>query len=483
MLDRREILTAMTAAGALAATLAAPGAGARARTKTPAVTAFPPGFLWGAATAAYQVEGAWNEDGKGESIWDRFVLAPGKIKNGDTGRVACDSYHRLDEDLALLKDLGAKTYRFSIAWTRIQPDGSGPANTRGLDYYARLTDGLLAAGIRPLPTLYHWDLPQELEDRGGWPVRDTSDRFADYAGMVAAALGDRIDNWGMFNEPKTFVELGYLDGVFAPGRKDPAAFLKAQHVVNIAQGKAYRAIKAARSGLKVGGAFDVGPMQAATSDPADAAAAERYHKFLNLWYIEPVLTGAYPEGVLPADSQAALQGFLPGDEKLMRADLDFIGLNYYSQWHVRHDDSVTIPGLAASGDWASGDDEKTDFGWDIFPEGLYQILTQMQKVTGQIPLEITENGCAYNLAPGPDGVVHDQKRIDYYRAHFLQMARAIHDGVPLRAYHAWSLMDNFEWTSGYTERFGLVHVDFDTLKRTPKDSFAWYRGIIAANAV
>ena len=479
MLDRREMLAGLTAAG----TLVAAGANARIKAEGSEATAFPPGFLWGAATAAYQVEGAYNEDGKGESIWDRFVLAPGKIKNGDTGKVACDSYHRLDEDLALLRDMGAKTYRFSIAWTRIQPDGTGPVNDKGLDYYKRLTDGLLSAGIRPLPTLYHWDLPQELEDRGGWPVRDTSDRFADYAGLVTAALGDRIGNWGMFNEPKTFVELGYLDGVFAPGRKDPMAFLKAQHVVNLAQGKAYRAIKAANGKLKVGGAFDVGPMHPASDDPADVAAAARYHKFLNLWYIVPVLTGAYPDGVLPPDQQATLQDFRPGDEQTMRADLDFIGLNFYSQWHVRNDPNCAVPGLSASGDWASGNDEKTDFGWDIYPQGLYEILTQMQQATGQIPIEITENGCAYNQPPGPDGVCHDQKRIDYYRAHFLQLKRAIDAGVPVRGYHAWSLMDNFEWTSGYTQHFGLVHVDFDILKRTPKDSFHWYKDVIAANAV
>ena len=478
MLDRREMLAALAAAGTLAAT----GANAKPKAAAPAA-AFPPGFFWGAATAAYQVEGGWNEDGKGESIWDRFVLAPGKIKNGDTGKVACDSYHRYGDDIALLKDLGAKSYRFSIAWTRIQPDGTGPVNDKGLDYYKRLTDGLLAAGIRPFPTLYHWDLPQELEDRGGWPVRDTSDRFADYAGLVAGALGDRIENFSLFNEPKTFVELGYLDGVFAPGRKDPAAFLKAQHVVNLAQGKGCRAIKAAKSGLKVGGVYDVGPMYPATSDPADAAAAERYHKFLNLWYIVPPLTGAYPEGVLPADQQAALQDFRPGDDQLMRADLDFAGINFYSRWQVHNDPDCPIPGLAARGDWASGNDEKTDFGWDIYPEGLYVILKQMQQVTGQLPLEITENGCAYNLAPGADGVIHDQKRIDYYRAHFVQLARAIGDGVPVRGYHAWSLIDNFEWASGYTQHFGLCAVDPATQNRTPKDSFNWYKGIIAANAV
>jgi beta-glucosidase len=286
---------------------------------------FPTGFLWGAATAAYQIEGAYNEDGKGESVWDRFVLAPGKIKNGDTGNVACDSYHRYRDDIALLRAFNLKSYRFSIAWTRIQANGTGPANQRGLDYYERLTDALLEAGIRPLPTLYHWDLPQELEDRGGWPNRDTAARFADYAAIMGRALGDRIENWSLFNESKAFTQLSYWQGVFAPGRKDALAFLKATHTVNLAHGMGFRALKAANARIKVGSVYDVSPQLPATDSAADRAAAAAMDKLSNLWFVVPVLTGQYPEGVLPADRQAALLGMQVGDEQLMRADLDFVG--------------------------------------------------------------------------------------------------------------------------------------------------------------
>lgn len=475
MYTRRSFLALAAAFSSIAALPARAAAVAKPIT-------FPKGFLWGAATASYQVEGAYAADGKGENIWDRFVLAPGKVLDGSTGNIACDSYHRWAEDVDLLKQIGAKSYRFSISWARIQPTGKGAPNQKGLDYYSRLTDGLLRAGIRPLPTLYHWDLPQALEDEGGWPKRELSDRFTDYAAITAGALGDRIDNWVLFNEPKTFVEAGYLSGGHAPGRKDPAAFLKATHVVNLAQGKAFRAIKGLNSNLKVGGAFDVSPMVPMTSAPEDAAAAERFHKFLNLWYLETALTGAYPTGVLPPARQNDLLGFAAGDEKLIRAPFDFIGLNNYTRFPVKYDPTATdVPGLLASGRWSEGDHEKTDFGWDIDPDGFYTILKLIQKTTGAIPIEITENGAAYNQTPGADGEVHDPKRIAYYKAYLSAVARAIAEGVPIRAYHAWSLLDNFEWAAGYTQRFGLVHVDFATQKRTLKDSAKWYADLIATN--
>jgi beta-glucosidase len=446
---------------------------------------FPPGFLWGAATAAYQVEGAYNEDGKGESVWDRFVLAPGKIKNGDTGNVACDSYHRYRDDIALLRTLNLKSYRFSIAWTRIQPNGVGPANTRGLDYYDRLTDALLEAGIRPLPTLYHWDLPQELEDRGGWPNRDTAARFADYASIMGRRLGDRIDHWCLFNESKAFTQLSYWFGVFAPGRKDALAFLKATHTVNLAHGMGFRALKAANSRLQVGSVYDVSPQLPASDSPADRAAAEAMDKLSNLWFVVPVLTGSYPEGVLPAASQAALLGMQSGDEQTMRADLDFVGLNYYSLTRVAASSQNSgVPGLDVTADWAVGPDEKTDFGWDIYPQGFYDILKRMQQVTGKRPIEITENGAAYNNKPDAAGQIHDTRRIAYLRAHLLSLSRAIADGVPVRAYHCWSLLDNFEWAQGYSQRFGLTYVDFDNhQRRTIKESGYWYAQVAAANRV
>jgi beta-glucosidase len=446
---------------------------------------FPPGFLWGAATAAYQIEGAYNEDGKGESVWDRFVLAPGKIKNGDTGNVACDSYHRYQDDIGLLRALNLKSYRYSIAWTRIQPSGAGPVNQRGLDYYDRLTDALLKAGIRPLPTLYHWDLPQALEDRGGWPNRDTAARFADYASIVGRALGDRVENWCLFNEPKAFTQLGYWLGEFAPGRKDALAFLQATHTVNLAHGLGFRALKAANARVRVGSVYDVSPHIPATDSEADRAAAVAMDKLSNLWFAVPVLTGRYPDGVLPSDRQTALLGMRPGDEQLMRADLDFVGLNYYSLTRVKASATNSgIPGLNLTADWAVGPDEKTDFGWDIYPQGFYDILKRMQQVTGARPIEITENGAAYNDPPDASGQIHDTRRIAYLRAHLAALSRAIGDGVPVRAYHCWSLLDNFEWASGYSQRFGLTYVDFaDRQTRTIKDSGYWYAKIARENRV
>ena len=458
---------------------AAPGA-------QPAVdAAFPQGFLWGAATAAYQVEGAWNTDGRGESIWDRFAHTPGKIKNDANGDVACDSYHRYREDIALMRRLGVKSYRYSIAWPRVQPGGKGGANTKGLDYYKRLTDALLEAGIRPFPTLYHWDLPQPLEDAGGWPNRDTAQRFADYVTLVARALGDRIGQCAIFNEPKTFTHVGYWQGTHAPGRTDPLAMLRATHTVNLAQGLAFRALKSARPSLKVGGVIDVAPMNAATDSAADRDAAGRWYKLLNLWFLYPALRGAYPDGVLPADRQASLLGWQDGDAERVRADLDFVGLNYYSPWVVRHaPEGNGVPGLDTQADWATGSGAKADNGWNIDPHGFYTILKDMAGHAAGRPLEITENGAAYNTVPDAQGRIRDTGRIAWLQQHLRELSHAIRDGVPVRAYHCWSLLDNFEWAEGYTQRFGLVHVDFENgRKRTVKDSGEWYAKVIAANRV
>jgi beta-glucosidase len=446
---------------------------------------FPEGFLWGAATAAYQIEGAWRTDGRGESIWDRFAHTPGKIKNGDNGDVACDSYHRYPEDIELLRALNLKSYRYSIAWPRIQPSGRGAGNAKGLDYYKRLTDALLQSGVRPLVTLYHWDLPQPLEDAGGWPVRDTADRFADYVEIVARALGDRIDHWCIFNEPKTFTGVGYWQGRHAPGRTEPLAFVRATHTVNLAQGRAFRILKAAGERMQIGSAFDVAPMFPATPDYADIAAAERWHRFQNLWFIDPPLRGHYPEGVLPVDRQAELLGWRDGDDTVMRAALDFIGLNYYSPWLVSDaPEGNGVPGLNTRGQWATapGTNPKTDIGWDVYPAGFYDILVRMAYETGGLPIEITENGAACNVGPDGDGLIRDTARQSYLRSHLYELGRAIGDGVPVRAYHCWSLMDNFEWAEGYSQRFGLMYVDFaHGLKRTVKDSGRWFAKVAAAN--
>jgi beta-glucosidase len=485
-LSRRDFLrSAATVAGGLAATRALGGASPPDTTASPAE--FPSGFLWGAATAAYQIEGAWREDGKGESIWDRFSHTPGRVVNDDNGDVACDSYHRYPDDIALLQRLNLRSYRFSISWPRIQPDGRGAANARGLDYYKRLADATLAAGIRPLVTLYHWDLPQSLEDAGGWPQRDTAARFVEYAEILVRALGDRVKDWIVFNEPKAFSSVGYWYGSHAPGRKDPLAFVRATHVINLAQGDAVRAIKAVDAASQVGSAFDVAPMYPATSSPQDAAAAERWHRFQNLWFLYPALHGRYPDDTLQADRQAELLGIRAGDERIVRAPFDFIGLNYYTPVLVRSAPQGNgIPGLDTESLWATmhGEHAKTDIGWAVYPQGFYDILMRMVKETGGLPIEITENGASYNTAPDATGRVHDAARIDYLRGHLDATAQAIRDGVPIRAYHCWSLLDNFEWAYGYSQRFGIVHVDFsDRQRRTIKDSGHWYANVAAANRV
>jgi beta-glucosidase len=447
--------------------------------------AFPPGFLWGAATAAYQIEGAAREDGRGESIWDRFAHTPGKIHHGDSGDVACDSYHRYKDDVALLGQLNLKSYRFSIAWPRVQPDGKGPVNDKGLDYYKRLTDALLEANIRPLPTLYHWDLPQPLEDAGGWPSRDTADRFADYTAIVAAALSDRFTDICIFNEPKTFTSAGYWFGFHAPGRKEPKAFLRATHTVNLAQGKAFRVLKAANPAIQVSSAFDVSPMLPATHWGADIAAAETWHKFQNLWFVDPPLTGRYPEGVLPPEQQAELLGWKDGDERIMRAAFDYIGLNSYTRFVVHYlPFSIGVPGINLFPRWGTGPHDKTDLGWDVDPDGFYDIVMRMARHTGNLPIEITENGAAYNTPPDAAGVIRDDKRIAYLQRYLRALARAIRDGAPIRAYHHWSLLDNLEWAQGFEPRFGLVYVDFaDGQRRTIKESGHWFAKVAADNQV
>ena len=482
-MNRRQLVQGGLASGSL---LGLPRHMSARAAESSSSDAFPTGFMWGAATAAYQVEGAWAEEGKGESIWDRFAHTPGRIKNQATGDVACDSYHLYGDDIALLQALHIKSYRFSISWPRVMPAGAGAMNPAGLDYYKRLVDALLAAGIRPLVTLYHWDLPQALEDAGGWPQRDMAGRFADYCAAVAGPLGDRVEDWCLFNEPKTFTHVGYWYGAHAPGRKDPLACLKATHTVNLAHGQGFRALKAVKSSFQVGSVFDVAAMVPATETEADMAAAERWHKFLNLWFVTPVLDGHYPQGVLPSDRQAALLGMRPGDEVLMRAPLDFVGLNYYTRYTV-HDapEGNGMPGVNVRAEWAEGPGlAKTDGGWAIDPQGFYDILVRMAAAIGDRPIEITENGAAYNALPDANGRVADGKRVDYIRAHLVALLRAMNDGVPVRSYHCWSLMDNFEWAEGYSQRFGLAAVDHAaSRRRTIKDSGHWYARVAETNRI
>ncbi len=488
---RREFLHATigaTLASGLSGRAATPSfaASVGAHPSVTSSTLFPKGFWWGTATAAYQIEGGWNEDGKGESIWDRFSHTPGKIKDGDTGDVACDSYHRWRDDLELMRALNLNSYRFSLSWPRIQPEGSGLVNAKGIDYYSQLIDALLEAKIRPLVTLYHWDLPQRLEDGGGWPNRDTAARFAEYVELAARALGDRVTDWCLLNEPAAFTSKGYLDGVHAPGRKSIRDFLRATHSVNLAQGAGFRALKAARPKARVGTAFSMSACEPATNSSDDKLAAERAHAMVNLWFLEPALRGKYPNAfpIFPG----FLMGMKDGDMEKTRAPLDFIGINLYYRT------VVSAPGamerafdprfwlLPAKMEYGK-QGPKTEMGWEVWPKAIYDIVTRVTRDYNRPVIEITESGCSYADSPGRDGAIHDALRIDYHRAYLSELARAMKDGADVRGYHAWTLMDNFEWDSGFSQRFGLGYTDFKTLKRVAKDSGKWYATVAATNAV
>jgi beta-glucosidase len=491
-MDRRSFL-AKTSAWAAAAALPKLSSAsvvpnldpASGQNSMPGQAAFPKDFLWGSATASYQVEGAWNIDGRGESIWDRYSHTPGNVKGGWTGDVACDNYHRYPEDIALMKQMHLRSYRYSIAWPRIQPSGSGAANQKGIDYYKRLTDTVLGAGMRPLVTLFHWDLPQTLEEQGGWPRRDTAARFADYVEIVIKALGDRINTWAIFNEPWVFTYVGYAEGRHAPGKTDFDLFLKSAHTVNLAQGDAFRAIKAIAPKSKVGTAFSMSPAAPLTSSAEDAAAAKRFDAFNNVWFLETALRGRYPEAFVHGTPLETM-GFQSGDEKRMIAPLDYIGVNYYfrrlvsaSTTAVPSKVSYDAMGFAIA---MGKDGPLTEIGWEVYPRGLYDIVQRVSK-DYKLPIEITENGCSYGDYPDANGRVADNRRIDYYREHLRELARAIRDGADVRGYHAWSILDNFEWAEGYTQRFGLVYIDFPTQRRYMKDSAKWFSKIASTNTV
>jgi len=441
---------------------------------------FPEGFHWGTATASYQIEGAWNEDGKGESIWDRFTHTPGHIKNDATGDVACDSYHRWREDIALMRAMGLSSYRFSISWPRIQPDGRGAPNPRGLDYYSRLVDGLLEEGIRPAPTLYHWDLPQALEDDGGWPERDLAARFAEYAGIVGRALGDRVGDWMLFNEPSIFTVLGYWLGIHAPGRRDYEAFLRATHTVNLAQGDAFRALRDAVPDARIGTAFNMTACEPASDAHADRAAAERWHAFANEWYLRPALRGEYPPAFLEGPPLERM-GVQPGDMERVRAPLDFLGVNLYTRTLVAHASDEPERGARPLLGFGGATGPRTDFGWEVWPDALHDVVARITRDYDRPVIEITENGCSYGDGPGPDGEIHDSRRIDFHRGYLGALHRAIEEGADVRGYHAWTLLDNFEWGEGYEQRFGLCWVDFESLERRLKESGRWYGRVAAEN--
>jgi beta-glucosidase len=433
----------------------------------------PAGFTFGTSTASYQIEGAATEDGRGPSIWDTFCSEPGRINDGSSGAVACDHYHRYAEDVGLMARLGAQGYRFSIAWPRVLPSGSGAVNEAGLAFYDRLVDELLAHDVAPMATLYHWDLPQPLEDRGGWMSRGTAERFAEYAGVVAGRLSDRVAHWVPVNEPNVASLLGYALGMHAPGKTLMFDALPAAHHLLLGHGLATRALRAAGA-TSVGTANNHAPMWPASDSEEDRAAADLFDTVWNRIFADPILLGRYPEGF------GELMGATPEDLAVIAEPLDFYGVNYYNPMCVAAPadptsampfDQREIPGYP-----------KTDFGWPVVPDGLRELLVQLkERYPAMPPVMITENGCSYGTGPGADGVVDDQPRIDYLDSHLRAVAAAIDAGVDVRGYYCWSLMDNFEWTEGYAQRFGLVHVDHETQRRTPKRSFDWYAGMIRAN--
>ncbi len=460
---------------------------------------FPEGFLWGTATASYQVEGAWNEDGKGESIWDKFAHTPGKIRGGVTGDVACDHYHLYAQDIALAKRLNQKSQRFSISWPRIQPTGVGAPNMKGLDHYSRFVDTLLAAGIRPWCTMYHWDLPQALEDRGGWPNRDLAGYFADYAGILASHLGDRITNWAPFNMPWAIAFMGYAAGAFPPQRTSFNDFLKAAHTLALAQAEAHRAVKAASPKATVGSAYEMAPSYPTTNSEEDRAAADRYHSMNNVFFLEATMKGRYPRAFV-GEPPLEQMGFKPGDEKLLHAPLDWIGFHFYGR-RVVSDASKenfasggAFSGTEIESNAPGGRDPYTRFhagmptegpltesGIEIWPRGIYDLVTRITREYDHPILEITESGCGYLDSPNEQGRVPDTRRIDWYRQVLAELARAISDGARVRAYHAWTLLDNFQWSEGFTERYGLIYTDFRSQRRTVKDSGLWYAKVAASN--
>lgn len=445
---------------------------------------FPKGFIWGVATSSYQIEGGWNEDGKGESIWDRFSHTPGNIEDGTNGDVACNHYHRWREDISLMKSLGVEAYRFSVSWPRILPKGRGEVNEAGLDFYSRLVDSLLEAGILPFLTLYHWDLPQALQDKGGWPARATAEAFAEYADVISRHLGDRVRYWITHNEPAVAGFEGHLTGRHAPGIQDPNAALRAVHHLLLSHGWAVPIIRGNSPNAEVGIALNLMPAAPASASAADFHACRHFDGYLNRWFLDPLYGRHYPADMV---ASYIAQGYLPGegltfihdgDLDTIAAQTDFLGVNYYTRAIVRDEKAaynltqITFP---------SPESERTEMGWEVYPDGLYEILNRLHLEYRPRKIYVTENGASYSDGPDADGRIRDDRRVDYLCYHLAAAHRAIQNGVPLAGYFVWSLMDNFEWSRGYTQRFGIVWIDYETQKRIPKDSARWYKETIAQN--
>jgi beta-glucosidase len=450
-------------------------------------TSFPSDFLWGTATSAYQVEGATREDGRGLSIWDEFAAAPGRTHAGETGERAADHYHRMEHDVALMADLGVNAYRFSIAWPRILPDGTGAVNPAGLAFYDRLVDALLAQGITPVATLYHWDLPLALYERGGWRVRATAYAFADYAEVVARALGDRVRWWVTQNEPWCTAYLGYCAGLHAPGiRGDAQGAVDVGHHVLLAHGLAMPRVRAhAGPQARVGLSLNLFPIFAAAAGIQTVHAVERADRFHNRWFLDPLFRGEYTPDLF-ADLGVAAPPIQAGDMEAIAAPLDFLGVNYYNRWSVRAKPSPDGDGTAgtplAAIDYVMepATAAHTEMGWEVYPHGLSLVLEELTRVYHPPALLVTENGAAFTDVWNGNGRVSDPQRLAYLRDHLDAVAAALDHGVPVAGYFAWSLLDNYEWDQGYSMRFGLVYVDYATQRRIVKDSGRWYAGFIAA---
>ena len=463
---------------------------------------FPPGFVWGTATAAFQIEGAVRADGRLPSIWDVFCAIPGKVAGGDTGEIACDHYHRCPEDLDLMAALGLPAYRFSVSWPWVVPGGSGPVNQPGLDFYRRLVDGLLERGITPQLTLYHWDLPQALQHDGGWTNRETVDRFTEFAVAVASALGDRVPGITTLNEPFCSAFLGYASGVHAPGETDRHAALTAAHHLNLAHGRAVRAMRTV-TGAQLSITLILSHLYPASDSEADAAATEHVDRIANRIFLDPILRGSYPAELLTETKHLSDWAFVAdGDLAEIAAPIDSLGVNFYNPTTIAAATEQLRGQLA--GRWqndperTSGPTEwpgtdlafsvpmpgpYTDMGWPIRPTSLTELLLRVHREFPGLPLYVTENGAAFTDQLSADGAVHDPQRIEYLRGHLAAVHAAIEGGADVRGYYLWSLLDNFEWAYGYAKRFGIVYVDYDSLARIPKDSARWYAEVIARNAV
>ena len=449
---------------------------------------FPDGFLWGAAASAYQVEGAVSADGRGPSIWDVFAHTPGRTHRGDTGDIACDSYRRLDTDVALIAALGLGAYRFSISWSRIQADGRGPANPRGLDYYRRVAEKLREAGVRPVATVYHWDLPQALEDVGGWAVRDTAERLGELAGILGAELGDVIDMWITINEPQQVVHQGYRIGTHAPGRVDLEAAAASTHHILLGHARALAALRATLGAdAEIGATLDPHPYIAL--DAAAEHAATVLDADFNRMYLDPILGRGYP-----ADARAAMlpaaELIAPGDLEAIASPVDFLGINYYRPHDLRAGDwsdlrlgETRVPDMPGIVEYIAPETPCSALGWPIVPGALCDLLVRIDRMSGGLPIHVTENGIAVDDYVNPDGEVEDQERIDYIRTHLEAMLDALDAGVDLRGYFHWALLDNFEWAGGFRPRFGLHYVDYATGQRIPKRSAAFYGQVARSGAL